>query len=247
MKAIPERLTYAQEKLIKLIEARKLRKWCQENGVTHSAAYKLALGEVLPNYRIIASMCHLIAPIDWLFFTDEPLPYESQLLPKWENTEPPKFIAAHRGDYRELAARYGLSELIAYNIFVARRKVPTVKLMRDACAEANPIEFFMPPSMEANLTYIPKKGDIVRAGKDGNKYLVITNSEKNAEYESFTGCLISAESDGIELTGTNTKGFADPRFLRTFRLGSSSLTVLIEKAEAELVDKAAKLAAEYIL
>lgn len=247
MKELPERITYAQEKLIKLVDARKLRRWCQENGITHSAAYRLALGEILPNYRIMASMCHLIAPIDWLFFTDETRPYEEQLLPKWDNAEPAKFIQEHRDDYREIAKRYGLSELIAYNIFVAHRKVPTVRLMRDACAEVNPIEFFMPSSMEITPGYIPRKGDIVRTGKDGSTYLVITASEKNKEFNSFTGCLISRSCEsGIELSGTRTQGFVNPRSLATVRLDAPAPLVLIEKTEAELVEKTASMAMEYL-
>lgn len=246
MKAIPERITYAQEKLIRLVDARKLRKWCQENGLSHSSTYRLALGEILPNYRVLASMCHLIAPIDWLFFTDEQRPYEPQLLPKWENKEPAKFIKEHRSDYREVAKRYGLTELIAYNIFVAHRKVPTMKLLRDSCAEVNPIEFFMPPDMEITQGYIPKKGDIVRARKDGDICLVITNSEKNSEFGSFTGCIIEENGDGIELLGTVTRGFVNPRFLVSFRLDSPAPLVLIEKTEAELVEKVARMAAEYI-
>ena len=247
MKAIPERITYAQEKLIKLVETRRLRKWCLENGLAHSQTYRLALGEILPNYRVIASMCHLIAPIDWLFYTDEERPYEPQYLPKWENTEPSKFVKEHRDDYREVAERYGLPELIAYNIFVAYRKVPTIALMRDACAEVNPIEFFMSPSMEITQGYIPKKGDIVRAGKDGGTYLVITNSEKNERYKTFTGCLISEDcEDGIALSNSKTKGFVNPRSLATIRLDSPFPLVLIEKTETELVEKTARMAAEYI-
>ena len=247
MKALPERLTYAQEKLIKLVEGRKLRKWCQENAVAHSTAYRLALGEILPNYRIIASMCHLVAPIEWLFFTDEKLPYEPKLLPKWEASETAKFIQEHKGDYREIAKRYGLSELIAYNIFVAHRKVPTIKLMRETCDMANPIEYFMPASMEVMEDYIPKKGDIVRAGKDGEYYLVITNSGKNTESKSFTGCLISEnEQTGIALSGTKTRGFVNPGFLRTFRIDSPHPLALIEKTEAELVEKTVRMAVEYI-
>lgn len=247
MKAIPERITYAQEMLIKLLEARKLRKWCQENGITHSSAYRLAVGEILPNYRIMASTCHLIAPIDWLFFTDETRPYESKLLPKWDNTEPAKFIKEHRRDYREIAMRYGLSDLIAYNIFVTYRKVPTIKLMRDACAEVNPTEFFMPYSMEITQDYIPKKGDIVRAGKDGRTYLVITNSEKNKEFGSFTGCLISENcKNGLEISGTKTGGFVDPRSLATVRLDDPAPLILIEKTETELVEQTAGMALEYL-
>ena len=99
LKQIPERITYAQEKIIHLIEERKLRQWCMDNGLQHAAVYRLALGELNPSYKNICNMVHLIAPIEWLFYTDEKLPYEPKTVPQWNSDNKCKFIKEHKLDY----------------------------------------------------------------------------------------------------------------------------------------------------
>lgn len=236
LKQKPDRITYAQEKLIKLIEERKLRHWCMDNGIIHSAAYRLALGEQAPTYRIIASMCHLIAPIEWLFFTDEKLPYEPVLLPKWDAKNQSKFVKEHRFDYKTVAKKYGLEELSAYNIFVAHRATPTPALIRAACSDVNPIEFFTDSDIEIQENYIPERGDIVSI--EENVLLVISNQKDNEKNKLFTGCLIVSECEnGIALEGSVTKGFVNPQNIQTFPIVYTTARTLIEKAGSEITDK----------
>lgn len=239
LKQKPERLTYAQAKLIKLIEERKLRKWCLDNGIIHSAAYRLALNEQIPNYKLIASMCHLISPIEWLYYTDEPLPFEPNLLPKWECKEPCKYIKEHRFDYNTIAQKYGLEKNNAYNIFVAYRANPSLKLIRKVCEDnINPLEFFT--STEGEIVslkdYIPERGDIVSV--EEKLVLVISNHKENEINKTYTGCLILSQAENsIELSDTSSKGYVCPYNLVSFKILLTSSRILIEKAPEELTKK----------
>lgn len=239
LKAKPERMTYAQEKLIALIEERKLRKWCLANGLTHPAIYRLALGEQLPTYRIIASMCHLIAPIEWLFFTDEQLPYEPQLLPQWACKGPCKYATDHRYDYKTIAEKYGIDKQNAYNIFVAYRANPTPSFIRAACDEVNPIEFFCDGEngqIKSLNEFIPDCGDIVNV--EGKIILVITKAESNEKNKFFTGCaIISSAEKGIQLNNTVTKGFVCPYDLQSFSITHLVPRTLIEKTSVDFSEK----------
>ena len=238
LKAKPERMTYAQEKLIALIEERKLRRWCMDNGLTHSAIYRLALGEQVPTYRIIASMCHLIAPIDWLFFTDEKLPYEAQLLPQWKCESPSKFVKSHRYDYKTIAEKYDLDMANAYNIFVAYRANPTPSFIRAACTETNPTDFFCDGEgkIKSLKEFVPDRGDIVSV--EGKIVLVITKTEANEKNKIFTGCTILSESEsGIKLESTVTKGFVSPHDLQSFSITHLVPRTLIEKTTTEFAEK----------
>ena len=239
LKAKPERMTYAQEKLIKLIEERKLRKWCMDNGLTHSAIYRLALGEQVPTYKIIASMCHLLSPVEWLFYTDEALPYESVLLPQWDCRTPSKFVKAHRYDYKTIAEKYSLEELNAYNIFVAYRSNPTPAFIRAACDTTNPAEFFTDGEGEIKSLeeFTPDRGDIVSV--DGKIVFVITKKEENEKNKSFSGCLVIQNSEsGIELSGTAAKGKLLPHRPASFEIARTMPRTLIEKETAEFTEKA---------
>lgn len=237
LKQKPERITYAQQKLLKLIEERKLRRWCLDNGIIHSAAYRLALGEQLPTYKIMASMCHLIAPVEWLFYTDEPLPYEPVLLPKWDAKKQSKFVKEHRFDYKAVAEKYGLTELSAYNIFVAYRASPTPALIKSACNDVNPNEFFTDGNLEVRKEYIPEKGDIVSV--DGNIFLVVTDSQGNEERKIFSGCSVLSANSGtagkIALSGTSTGGVVNPYSIQSF--STSRTKSLIEEADSETTEK----------
>ena len=234
LKAKPERMTYAQEKLIKLIEERKLRKWCMDNGFTHSAVYRLALGEQIPTYKIIASMCHLISPVEWLFYTDEKLPYEPVLIPQWDCKNPSKYVKAHRYDYKTIAEKYSLEELNAYNIFVAYRSNPTPTFIRTACDATDPTEFFTDGEGEIKSLkeFTPDRGDIVSV--DGKIILVITKKEPNEKNKSFAGCLVVQDSEsGIELSGNAAKGKVLPHKLASFEIAHTMPRMLIEKETAE--------------
>ena len=190
LKQKPERITYAQDRLIALIEERKLRRWCLDNGLTHSVTYRLALGEQLPTYKIIASMCHLISPIEWLFYTDETLPFEPKLLPQWTCKTPSKYVKQHRYDYKTIAQKYELERMNAYNIFVSYRATPTPGFIRKLCEDGiNPIDFFTDGEFEIKSLkeFIPERGDIVSV--EGKIIIVISRLDSNEKHKSFSGCL----------------------------------------------------------
>lgn len=239
LKQKPERMTYAQQKLISLIEERKLRKWCLDNGITHSAAYRLALGEQIPTYRIIASMCHLIAPVEWLFFTDEPLPFEPAVVPQWKCEKPCKYVKLHRFDYRTIAKKYNLEAGNAYNIFVAYRANPTPAFIRELCKEnVNPTDFFTDGEGEIKSLkeFVPDRGDIVST--DGKLIFVISKKESNEKTKSYAGCMIlSGCENGITLSDTLSKGVVCPHKPASFDIRHTSPRTLIEKADEELVKK----------
>lgn len=238
LKQKPERITYAQQKLIQLIEERKLRRWCLDNGIMHSSAYRLALGEQTPTYKIIASTCHLISPIEWLFFTDEKLPYEPVLIPKWDSEKPSKYVKAHHFDYLTVAKKYNLESISAYNIFVSYRAKPTPLFIRAVCNEVNPIDFFTDGETEiTNLReFVPERGDIVSV--EGKIIFVITKQKLNEKNKSFSGCVIISENEkGIELKKSITKGFVCPYKLSSFNIEMTTPRTLIEKAEEGIVKK----------
>lgn len=236
LKQKPERVTYAQEKLLKLIEERKLRRWCLDNGIIHSAAYRLALGEQLPTYKIMSSMCHLIAPVEWLFYTDESLPYAPELLPKWDTKKQSKFVKEHRFDYKAVAEKYGLSELSAYNIFVAYRASPTPALIKSASKDVNPREFFTDGEIEIRKDYIPERGDIVSV--DGNIFLAITDSQGNAGRKMFSCCaIVSKAENGIAVSPGASRGFVNPCAVQSFPIIHTKPRTLIGKADAGVAEK----------
>ncbi len=194
LKQLPERITYAQQKIIKLIEDRKLRKWCLENNLIHSTVYKFGTGEKLPSYPIVKTMSHLIAPIEWLFYTDEELPYKPKtVLPLDDKTEC-KFIAENKKKFREIAKKYNLTELQAYNIMIGRKN-PNLNFIRLTTKDFDPIVFFI-PSEKADIG-IPDRNDIICIF--AKKYLVLTTKNTNKNNTSIIACEIIPEKTNIEL------------------------------------------------
>lgn len=236
LKEIPERITYAQEKLIKLIEERKLRKWCLENGLTHSTIYKLATGEKLPSYPIVCSMSHLVPPIEWLFYTDEQIPYEAQTVLPLEPGKECRYVAAHRKDYREMAEKYGLTEIQAYNIIIGRKK-PNLGFIRQTCGEVNPIEFFIPSDETETKTTVPERGDI--ASIKGKNFLVLSEREPNEKNGTFIACPVASDENGIPLVcDCNVSGKIKICEIMSFPTDAN--TLVLGKAAAETIEKAAK-------
>lgn len=237
---MPEKITYAQERLIALIEERKLRKWCMDNALNHSAFYRIALGEAQPTYRTIASTSHLIAPIEWLFFTDEKLPFPSRVVPQWNCNEVCVFVAKHKGDYREMAKRYGTSETAMYNLCVVRRTKPGLAFMRECCKDTNPIEFFTAGEVQENEIdeegFYPDRGDIVNML--GSPLLVLSKRQFAKKSGKVLGCPVIAQGgSGIEMKGAATKGVAVCDDLRTFTLGVRARPKFIETADKKIVAK----------
>lgn len=240
LKKVPERITYAQKTLIAMIERRKLRQWCMDNALNHSAFYRIALGEAQPTYRTIAATSHLIAPIEWLFYTDEKLPYASKIVPQWDCKNICAFVAKHKSDYREVAKRYGTSETAMYNLCVVRRAMPGIAFMRECCRDTNPIEFFTVGNLQETETdageFYPDRGDIVNMF--GNPILVLSKKHFAKRTGNIVGCPVIAQAgNGIELKSMATKGFAACYDLRTFTLGARARPKFIETADKKLIEK----------
>ena len=235
LKRIPERITYAQKKIIALIEDRKLRQWCIDNDLEHSAIYRIGIGEQNPTYKTISLMVHLIPPIEWLFYTDEKLPYKPQLLPQWDSSKKSKFIKSHKYDYKELVKRYGINELSAYNMCVAFRAMPGVAFIRECCKDTNPIDFFIDGEEPAEpKNFSPDRGDIINIS--GNIVLVLSKKQ-GIENTNYITCvpIVAKTKDGIELSGTKTKGFAVAKNLNTYLLSSKCQANYIETVSKEII------------
>lgn len=236
---LPERLTYAQEKLLRLSKEKKITLLCQEYGISYTIIHDILYNNRIPTFNLMSSACHLIAPIEWLFYTDEKLPYKPQLLPKWDSKKLSKFIAQHKFDYRTIAEKYGLTELVAYNIFVSRRQYPTYDLIKKACDSTNPIEFFTCTDILPDEYYTPDRGDLVHY--DGSIYVVISKQSFVNKHKKFVGCKVFSTSlkNGIPLTKTTTKGFVDPYCINTFPFFTTAFNTpvpcLIEKINIKTV------------
>ncbi|MCM1322196.1 MAG: hypothetical protein NC041_06965 [Bacteroides sp.] len=236
LKQIPNRITYAQKKIIELTEERKLRKWCQDNGLQHSTIYRIGIGEQIPTYKIVCSMVHLIPAIEWLYYTDEKLPFKPVLIPAWNPENKCKFIKEHRYDYKEIAKKYGLSELSAYNICVASRAQPSLAFIRECCKDVNPIDFFIDgEEVEVPKKFFPDRGDIVNI--QGNIVLVLSKKQdiENTNYLICSPVLAKCENS-VELTGTKTKGFVCARNLKTFVLAPRCQASFIESVSSKDVN-----------
>ena len=86
------RITYAQQKLLALVEARQLRSWCLESNIPHASLYKLAVGQSVPTFKAISYLVPYFAPVEWLFFTDEEIPYPIRTLLEWNPDDTSVFI-----------------------------------------------------------------------------------------------------------------------------------------------------------
>ena len=236
LKEIPERITYAQEKLIKLIEERKLRKWCLENGLSHSTIYKLATGEKLPSYPIVCSMSHLVPPVEWFFYTDEQIPYEAQTVLPLEPGKECRYVATHKKDYREMAKKYGLTEIQAYNIIIGRKK-PNLGFIRQTCGEVDPIEFFIPSDEAEKKITVPERGDI--ASINGKNFIVLSEKESSETNGTFIACPVASDENGLPLVcDCNMSGN-----IQTFKITSftnKENPLVLGKAAAETVEAATK-------
>jgi len=60
-----DRFTYAQQKLLALVEARQLRSWCLERKLPHASLYKLAVGQSVPTFKAISYLVPYFAPAEW--------------------------------------------------------------------------------------------------------------------------------------------------------------------------------------
>ena len=104
------RITYAQQKLLALVEARQLRSWCLESILPHASLYKLAVGQSVPTFKAISYLVPYFAPAEWLFFRDEEIPYSIRTLPEWNLDDTSVFIQPHKKDWKQTAQKYVIEE-----------------------------------------------------------------------------------------------------------------------------------------
>lgn len=230
-KMIPKRITYAQRFLLELINERKLKEYCETNGLQHVLLFKIAYGEIRPTYKVMSATCHLIPVIDWLFWTDEEKPYPAVFLPCWESSGICTYIMRHSEDYRTEGAKYGLSELSSYNLFIRHKAKPDVGYMRRACKENDPADFFR-ADYKDNEGYEPSRGDIINMG--GRIFFVASVLEGR---NKLILCPVTAKSGGEEdpvLSGMKTTGYVSPE---PETMEKSSKLFYIETTTDEIKDK----------
>ena len=222
IKTVPARITYAQEKLLKLISERKLKSFALSNGLNHSILFGIAYGDRRPTYKLMASMSHLIPVIEWLFYTDEKLPYEPVLLPPNDlRGRMSRYIAAHQDDYEEQAEKYGLKKYSAENLFVRLITSPELGFMRKACDETDPADFFREAENAVEMEYVPVRGDIIKMSS--KNYFVVSMEIP----DSIVLCPVSNVHKGVEITGKKTKGYV---LLEPFTVERRRRTYFVEKA-----------------
>ena len=54
-----------------------------ERNVPHATLYKLATGNMVPSFIVMSSLVPYFAPAEWVYFTDEEIPYEVKTLETW--------------------------------------------------------------------------------------------------------------------------------------------------------------------
>lgn len=217
-----DKVTYARQFLLDLLEKRRLRAWCQESGALHVAMFKIAKGFMVPTYAVMCRLLPFVPPAQWVYFTDEEIPYETRALPEWRPEDVSSFVRTHKHDWKEISHKYGISESLANNIFVSHRARPTYSLIRNARNEVNPEEFFTEGDLDDDGRFYPERGDIVAI--QGRTVLVLSTEKRNREMSSITA---------FDMKGSEV----DYNTLRTIHY-VRTVPELVEKADSALVEKA---------
>ena len=214
-----ERLTYARAKLMDLLEKRGLKAWCQKNNLPHATMYKLAVGSSIPTFKMISELLPFFAPAEWVYFTDERIPYEFHTLPAWNPDEYSEFLFCHKQDWRDIAQKYGFTLENARNICVNRRANVTLLQLRKMAKDVNPEEFFTPPENGNTGLFFPNRGDIVTFG--GKQMLVLSGFKENKKHSFFIGV---ENTEPVDITT-----LAACPYVR-------KAPVVVDKADAEAVE-----------
>ncbi len=230
-----ERITYARKALLDLLEKRELRSWCLERNLPHSSIYKVAVGTDIPSFILVSSMIPYFSPAEWVYFTDEEIPYEHKTLPAFDPKSFSVFIKKHKIDYMDVAAEIGLTEANAKNIFLHRRANLSLFHIRKLVKNVNPEEFFTPADESVDGMFYPDRGDIVTLSE--KSILVLSKASDNKKHKFFFGAVIDSDSESaIEIKTEKVHGFVSIR-------GMSSITysrrnpVLIDKVDEGTVWK----------
>ena len=237
-KEVPERITYAQRRLIMMIQKRELRAWCLEHNLEHASLYRIALGEKVATYKIVSSLVHLIPPAEWIYYIDEEIPYEVKTVPIWDSSKHCAFIKKHKQDWQELSEKYDVPLESCRNLFVNYRAKPSLLYIRKFALDVDPIEFFTEGEAE-DFSYIPEQGDVISIS--GKKMLVVSNRKFNEENNSVIGLYIEEScKNGIEVEFSEGKGLINllslttvgfsrnkPKFVE--KLNDEQLKIVVEK------------------
>jgi hypothetical protein len=195
------KITYAQEKLLRLIEERQLKKWCFQHNYDHTLMHKIAKGERIPTYRLMCETCDVISPAEWIYFTEEEIPYTVQTVPKWDVNQVCYFLKEHKADYMQIAKQFGLEKNDAYSLFVSYRLRPNLKLLRLFVKQINPIYFFCDKAELYDKIVYPDSGEVVLFNE--KKYFIITSKENNKKTKTAVVCTMD-ENDKVNIHDIKT-------------------------------------------
>ena len=237
-KEIPARITYAQKRLIIMIQKRELRSWCLEHNLEHASLYRIALGEKVATYKIVSSLVHLIPPAEWIYYIDEKIPYELKTVPIWDSSKNCSFILKHKTDWQEVSKKYDLPLESCRNLFVNHRAKPSLLQIRKFALDTDPIEFFTEGDFVED-TYIPERGDIVSIS--GKKVLVLSKQEYNIENKAIM-CIYIEEccKNGMKIENSEISGEINLLSLTTItysRIMPKFIVKLDDKLVQNVLDK----------
>ena len=237
-KEIPARITYAQKRLIIMIQKRELRSWCLEHNLEHASLYRIALGEKVATYKIVSSLVHLIPPAEWIYYIDEKIPYELKTVPIWDSSKNCSFILKHKTDWQEVSKKYDVPLESCRNLFVNHRAKPSLLQIRKFALDTDPIEFFTEGDFVED-TYIPERGDVVSIS--GKKVLVLSKQEYNIENKAIM-CIYIEESskNGMKFDNSEISGEINLLSLTTItysRIMPKFIVKLDDKLVLNVLDK----------
>lgn len=240
-KPLPERMTYAQQKLINWLENRQLRSWCLERNVSHPLIYRIAIGERLPTYMLVSKLIDEIPPAEWIFYTDEKIPFEVKPLPKWDSTKLCKYVLEHKFDYKKISERFEINLESCRNLFVNHRSKPSLMIIRKcALGGVDPAEFFV--EGEGTRFFCPERGDIVELS--GKRYIVLSRNSYNKEINGFFGTEISKNKSEGDVSVSGLKricSFPELKTVKYSRIQPKRIMHLDDNGIQKILDSVRKI------
>lgn len=134
-------VSYAQEFLLKKLEARELRTFCKKHNVPHTDVYRMATGERHPGYYIILALRFVIPPIMWFTEITEKKPRAKRMNkeeeePSFENSKAFKMFL--KGKIKDWVDK-GFNFQMVYNMRKGKIKILTFKRIL-SLADKIPVE-----------------------------------------------------------------------------------------------------------
>lgn len=186
-----DRITYAQKRFRDLLEQSKFKSWCVENNLPYELLHKIAIGERVPTYKLMCQTCDVIPPAEWLYFTDEEIPYKVQTVPKWDVEQDSFFIQIHKSDYKEICKKYDLEQMDGYNLFCMKRLRPSMVIIRKFLKDIDPILFFIGTEEVNKILEYPEAGDIITA--QNKQYFTVSKKSFNEEKQKIIAAPVIAK------------------------------------------------------